>query len=162
AAAEVELDSDRTEQALAHLEHARDDGSAAALNAIGAAGDLLFKLNRMSPAEERFRLVCDRNPQSGVARPKLARLPALSGRAAEAESVFFEIVKGGRFDTHDLALLGDPEQVFDNPEFIKRFEKSASGDLNAARGAAYYQMHLMQMSRAAESYRALVARDPGD
>ena len=162
AAAEVELDSDRTEQALAHLEHARDDGSAAALNAIGAAGDLLFKLNRMSPAEERFRLVCDRNPQSVVARQKLALLLALSGRPAEAESVFFEIVKGGRFDTHDLALLGDPEQVFDNPEFIKRFEKSASGDLNAARGAAYYQMHLMQMSRAAESYRALVARDPGD
>jgi thioredoxin-like negative regulator of GroEL len=162
AAAEVELESDRTEQALAHLEHARDDGSTAALNAIGAAGDLLFKLNCMSQAEERYRLIYERNPQSVVARQKLALLLALSGRMQDARQFFFEIIRGGRFDTHDLALLGNPEQVFDNPEFNKRFSTDAPDDRNAALGAAHYQMHLLQTGRAAELYRKLVARQPED
>ena len=56
-AAEIELGSQRREEALAHLEHVPDDGSVSALMAIGNAGDLLFELHRLTEAERRFRRV---------------------------------------------------------------------------------------------------------
>lgn len=161
-AAEVELEDGRIEEALVHLNQVQDDGSSLSLDAIGSAGDLLFQLNRLSDAESCFRRVLARNPQNVMGQQRLALLLALSGRRSAAQQFFFQIVRGGRFDTRDLALLGEPEQVFDNPEFVKRYEDSPPADPAAALGHARYALYRNKSATAAALYRNLIARNPAD
>jgi tetratricopeptide (TPR) repeat protein len=160
AAAEVELDANQPEAALAHLEQVRDDGSAAAQTAIGNAGDILFRLNRLDDAERRFRRILELDPRSLLARKRLALLMALAGRRLEATRLYLEIVQSGQFDTHELALLGDAEQVYDNPEYIQRFSGSVHNDPLLLEASARYALYRHEVTRALVLYRQLMERSP--
>lgn len=158
AAADIDFQQGRLEDALSRLEQVEDDGTAAALDAVGAAGDILFRLNRLSEAESRFRRVLTRNPDNLPGRQRLALLLALSGRRTAAAQVWFEIIKRGDFDTHDLALLGQPEQVFDNPEFVKLYQDAEPGDPSVRLGAAFYALYRHEPSKALTLFRKLAAK----
>ena len=156
AAAEMELGLNRFEEALAQLEQVTDDGSVSALNAIGNAGDLLFQLHRLTEAERRFRRILEVDPKSLLARKRLATLLALAGRRLEASQFYFEIVKSGQFDTHELALLGDIEQVFENPELVDHLAKPSADDPCLLQAAARYALFRHESTKALSLYRQLV------
>lgn len=160
AAAEVEVASNRPDDALAHLEQIHDDGSPAALAAMRLAGDALFQLGRLSEADQRFRRVLAREPHDHHARQQLATLLAISGRPGAARQFFFEIVKDGRFATRDLALLGDPELVYGNPDFEKYFNSPQAEDPHLSGAAAGNALYHHQGLKATELYRNLALRYP--
>lgn len=162
AAAEIELASNRVEEALAQLEQVTDDGSVAALNAIGNAGDLLLQLHRLTEAERRFRRVLALDPKSLLARKRLAILFSLSGRRLAAKQFYFEIVKSGQFDTHELALLGDLEQVYENPEYVEHLAKPTPNDPRLMQAAARYALFRHESAKALRLYRQLVDVLPQD
>ncbi len=155
-AAEIELASNRREAALEMLEQVIDDGSPSALIAIGNAGDLLFELHRLTKAEDRFRRVLTLNPQNVLAKKRLATLQALAGRRLEATQLYFEIVKSGEFDTHELALLGDAEQVFENPELVERLANPSADDQWKMLAAARFALFRHESTKAASLYRQLI------
>ncbi|MBI3864407.1 MAG: VCBS repeat-containing protein, partial [Planctomycetia bacterium] len=162
AAADVDLNLGRPAAALAHLREIEDDGGRLALESIGAAGDILFRLNRLSEAEVCFRRVIEVNPQNPSGRQRLALLLALSGRRKAAQQTLFAVVKGDAFDTRDLSLFGEPDKVFDNPDFVKRFEDSSPADPAAIRGRARYLLYKNKPTEALGMYRALAARSRAD
>src|SRR4029077_4784375 len=96
AAAEVELEAGRLENALDHLTVVENGGPSTPLRANNLAGEALFRLNRLSEAEERFRRVLEVDPHNLRARQRLAIWLAISGRR-EAPRLYFEIVKEGHF-----------------------------------------------------------------
>ena len=155
-AAEIELGSQRREEALAHLEHVPDDGSVSALMAIGNAGDLFFELHRLTEAERRFRRVLKLDPKSLLAKKRLAPLLALAGRRLEARQFYFEIVRSGQFDTHELALLGDVEQVYENPELVEHLARPLPEDPCLMQAAARYALFKHESTKALGIYRQLV------
>lgn len=155
-AAEIELESDRREEALAHLEQVSDDGSVSALIAIGNAGDLLFQLHRLTEAERRFRRVLALDPQNLLAKKRLAALLALAGRRLEARQFYLEIIKSGQFDTHELALLGDIEQVYENPELVEHLANPRPEDPCLMQAAARYALFRHESTKALSLYRQLV------
>ncbi len=161
-AAEIELGSNHREEALLHLDQVKDDGSASALNAIGNAGDLLFQLDRLTEAERRFRRILEIDPKSLLARKRLATLLALAGRRLEASQFYFEIIKSGKFDTHELALLGDIEQVFENPELVDHLAKPSPDDPCLLQAAARYALFRHESTKALRLYRKLVHLRPQD
>ncbi|MFN0055645.1 MAG: FG-GAP-like repeat-containing protein [Planctomycetales bacterium] len=158
---ELELDPERTAEALEVLGLAQDDGSPDYLNVLGAAGDLAFRLNRLTRAEECFRRILELNPGNLTARRRLATLLALAGRRAAAD-LFLQILQGGNFDTHELALLGDPEQAYENPEFLKHFEEPLPDDFVVLLGAARYALHANEFSKAGGLYEQLAEAHPDD
>lgn len=162
AAAEVELDSNHRHEALTHLEQIHDDGGSAALMAIGNAGDLLYQMSRMTEAERRYRRVLTIDPQNRMARQRLALLMALAGKRSDAERFYLEIIKSGQFDTHELALLGDPEQVYENSEFIAYFAEPLSDDLWLIQGAARYSQYRNETAKALTLYRKLIDERSND
>jgi Flp pilus assembly protein TadD len=162
AAADVEFASGFSDRALAHLQSIDDDGSDAALNVQGAAGDMLFRLNRLSAAEAQFRLVLQRNPDNLAGQQRLALVLAMTGQRSKAASVLFEIVKGGRFDTQHLALFGEPDQFLGNPEYVNRFENPLENDSGLITGAARYKAFRHDSFRAFELYGRLQGHLPAD
>lgn len=161
-AAEIELESDRREEALAHLEQVTDDGSVSALIAIGNAGDLLFQLHRLTEAERRFRRVLALDPQNLLAKKRLATLLALSGRRLEARQFYLEVVKSGQFDTHELALLGDTEQVYENPELVEHLGNPRPEDPCLMQAAARYALFRHESTKALSLYRQLAGSHTHD
>lgn len=155
-AAEIELGADRREEALKHLEQIPDDGSYSALMAIGNAGDLLFELHRLTEAERRFRRILKLDPQSLLAKKRLAPLLALAGQRLEARQFYFEIVQSGQFDTHELALLGDVEQVYENPELVAHLAKPSPEDPCVMQAAARYALFKHESTKALGIYRQLL------
>jgi tetratricopeptide (TPR) repeat protein len=162
AAAELELERGDTSAALQHLLHVSDDGSARYLDATATAGDLLFEQNRPTEAERCYRRVLQSHPANLLGQQRLALLLALSGRRGDALDAFFQIIRGSEFDTRDLALFGEPDQVFDNPELVKRFNGSKSSDPGALRGAARYALLKNMPTVAAGLYRQVLSQIPHD
>lgn len=162
AAAELELASEHLETALVHLERAEYDGSSAALTAIGSAGDILYRLRRMEEAEQRFRRVLALDPPNVMARQRLAQLAAIAGRRWDATRFYFEIIKAGQFDTHDLALLGDPELAYKNRAFVDLLAGPATDDVWLTEGAARHALFRSEGTKAARLYGQLAAMRPGD
>lgn len=161
-AAEIELGLNHPKEALAQLEQVSDDGSAAALNAIGNAGDLLFQLHRLTEAERRFRRVLEVDPKSLLAKKRLATLLALAGRRLEARRFYFEVVKSGQFDTHELGLLGDVEQVYENPELVDHLAQPSLDDPCLLQAAARYALFRHESTKALSLYRQLAHLRPQD
>ena len=154
-AAEIELGLRHLEEALEHLEQVADDGSVSALMAIGNAGDLLFELHRLTEAERRFRRVLKLDPKSLLAKRRLAPLLALAGRRLEARQFYFDIVRSGQFDTHELALLGDVEQVYENPDLVEHLKKPRPEDSRLMQAAARYALFKHESTKALGMYRQL-------
>ena len=162
AAADVDFAAGRLELALAHLVAFDDDGSVAALNALGSAGDVLFRLNRLSEAETKFRQVLQQKPDNVLAQQRLAMVLAMTGRRTAAAAVLFELVKAGTFDKQHLALFGEPEQFLGNPEFVNRFENPVSNDPGLMTGSARYAAFRHDSFRAVGFYRRLQGALPAD
>ena len=161
-AAKMELAADRIEAAISQLEQVPDDGSFYGLMALGNAGDLLFQLHRLTEAERRFRRILEVDPKSLLARKRLATLLALAGRRLEASQFYLEIVESGQFDTHELALLGDVEQVYENPEFVEHLAKPHLDDPFQIQAAARYAVFRHDSTKALGLYRQLVNLRPQD
>ena len=162
AAAEIELGQDHHEAALAQLEQVPDDGGVSALNAIGNAGDILFHLHRLTEAEQRFRRILTVDSKSLLARKRLAPLLALAGRRREASQFYLEIVQSGKFDTHELALLGDVEQVYENPELVEHLTNPSAADPCLLQASARYALFRHESSKALQLYRQLERLRPQD
>jgi tetratricopeptide (TPR) repeat protein len=163
AAADVELETGNVAAALEHLQQVPDDGSSLFLHAYGSAGDLLFQLNRLTEAERCFRRVLESNPRNLSGQQRLALLLAIAGRPSAAQEVFFQIVRDGEFDTRDLALMAEPDQVFDNPELTKRFDNEpVPRDPMALLGAARLAARKNKPSLAADLYRRIVEQNKSD
>jgi len=160
-AAEIELALGRPESALTYFARVGNDGSASALVAATAAGDILLNSRRLSEAEAYYRRIAEFDPDNRTAHRRLARVLNLSGRR-EAASHYFALVRQGEFDTHELALLGNPQDAFDNPESIKIFDPSLDRDRQLAVGAAHYALHKHEISEAARQFRKLAMADPND
>ncbi|MBS0263344.1 MAG: VCBS repeat-containing protein [Planctomycetes bacterium] len=163
AAADVELESGQISAALEHLLQVPDDNSNQFLHARGSAGDLLFQLDRLSDAEQCFRRVLQSNPGNLGGQQRLALLLAVAGKRLAAQDLLFQIIRAGEFDTRDLALLAEPDQVFDNPELIKRYQgASLPPDPLALLGAARFAAHKNQHSLAADRFRQVLKDAPSD
>jgi tetratricopeptide (TPR) repeat protein len=161
AAGEIELALDRPEGALCYFARVDDDGSASAFAAAMAAGDILVGLRRLSEAEAYYRRIVNFDPENLAAHRKLARLLVLSGRR-EAVSHYLELVRHGQFDTHELALLGNPEDAFDNPDMASIFDSPLVRDRLLALGAAYFALHKHETSQAERQFREMATADPKD
>jgi tetratricopeptide (TPR) repeat protein len=162
AAGEVELDGGRIPEAVEHLQQVTDDGSSLYRDVAATLGDLLFQMNRLGEAERYFRRVLELNPNNLPGQRRLALVFALSGRRTAAQNAFFQIIRGPEFDTHDLALCGEPDQVFNNPELVKRFDGPAPSDWAALLGAARYALHKKRPTAAAALYRSALVDQPSD
>ena len=161
AAGEIELALNRPDGALTYFARVGNAGTATALTAAAAAGDILLGLRRLSEAELYFRRIVAFDPENLTAHRRLARVLTLSGRR-EAVSHYLELVRHGQFDTHELALLGNPEDAFDNPDVITIFDPPLPGDRLLALGAAHYALHKHETSDAARQFRNLAMADPKD
>jgi tetratricopeptide (TPR) repeat protein len=161
-AADVELSLNRPAAALFQLEQVVDDGSPKALMAIGNAGDLFFQRHELTKAAARFHRVLALNSRHLLAKKRLAQLYALTGRRLDAVRMFLEIVQSGQFDTHELALLGEWEQVFENPELTAHLAQLHSDDPWQTRAAARLALFRHESTKALELFRRLVAEQPDD
>lgn len=161
AAGEIELALDQPEVALSYFARVGNDGSVAAITAAAAAGNILLDLRRLSEAESYYRRIVAFDPENLPAHRRLAQVLNLAGRR-EAASHYLELVRHKEFNTHELALLGNPDDYFDNPDVIAIFEAPSSGDRLLALGSAHYALHRRETIKAARQFRKLAMEDPQD
>jgi thioredoxin-like negative regulator of GroEL len=161
AAAEVDVESGRLDAALANLDQTDDDGTAASLAALEMAAEILPKLGRLSESAERWRRILKVDPSNRKAEIRLSILLLLAGRP-EAGERLFEFIKTGKFDELELTFLGDPEQIFDDPEYTRYFIAKPQSDQLMLLAAARNAIHLQEWARAADYFRQLVMDHPGD
>lgn len=162
AAAEIELDAHRIDQALLHLERVDYDGTLESLSAIGSSGELLLKEKRFGEAFDRFQRVLAVAPDNYRARQRLALLHFLAGRFAAAREIYFEIVRLKQFDTHELALLGEPEQIYENPDYLDYFKNPDPSNAWLERGLARFALHNQRMEEARARFEELAPRYPDE
>jgi tetratricopeptide (TPR) repeat protein len=160
-AGEIELSLDRPNEALPYFARVANDGSAAAITAASKAGTILLGLRRVSEAESYYRRVVASDPENLTAHRRLARVLILCGRR-EAAVHYLELVRHGEFHTHELALLGNPEDYFEYPELSTIFDLSIDGDRQLAVGAAHYSLHKHETSEAERQFRKLAVAEPND
>lgn len=161
AAGEIELKLNRPEEALACFVKVGNDGSAAAISAASQAGSLLLGLRRVSEAESCYRRVIAADPENLAAHRRLARVLTMCGRR-EATAHYLELVRHGEFSSHELALLGNPDDYFEYADVVTLFDQSSDGDRLLALGAAHLALHKHETTRAERQFRQLAMEEPND
>src|SRR5262245_20056096 len=131
------------------------------MTASATAGDLYLSLRRLSDAESCCRRILVFDPGNIVAHRRLAKILTVSGRHDAARN-YLALLRGGDFDTHELALLGNLEDAYENPELVKYFDVPLPDDRLLAAGAAHYALHQRETTDAARRFSQLAAADPQD
>lgn len=146
--------------ALAYYRRIKNDGSADVTVGLGAAADLLVKLGQLSEAEDKYRQLLELRPDNLLAHRRLAAILVLVGRRRESEPHLLKLLRAGDFTIDELALLGNVEQIFDNPEAVEHFRRLAPDDPFPLLGAARIEIRRNETERAADLLREVVAAVP--
>jgi thioredoxin-like negative regulator of GroEL len=158
---EIELRRGDSPAALACFRKVADAPGAVSPATLRVAGEFLFELRRLSLAERCLHRVLTMQPADIAAHRQLAALLGLAGRR-EAARHLLTLVQCGDFTTHELALLGNLADVYENPETTKFFNEPLPDDPLLILGAARYALHHHESAHAAHLFAQLVAADPAD
>jgi tetratricopeptide (TPR) repeat protein len=71
-------------------------------------------------------------------------------------------MRSGQFDTHELALLADPEQVYENPDLTAHLSKPRPNDSLLMQATARYALFRNEMTKALGLFRQVAVVRPGD
>jgi thioredoxin-like negative regulator of GroEL len=162
AAGDIAVNRGDADAAIAFYDRVSDHGATdrRSIPCLEASAGLLLKAHRFLDAEDRFRKLLALDPHHIEANRRLAATLVMSGRRRESTPYLFELVRQEEADLVELALLGNVNQIFDEPELLEQLRKSSPDEPGLHLGAARIAMYKNQLAKAAAILKPLVAKAP--
>ena len=127
-AGEIAAERGDVARAIAHYEKVTGSDARDHVVALGATADLLIQQGRLHDAERRLQKLLEIDAGHVVGLRRLAGIQVISGKRRESAEPLLHLVRLGKHDLDELALLGNLEQLFDNREAIDRFRQKVPDD----------------------------------
>ncbi|MBQ16816.1 MAG: hypothetical protein CMJ65_06785 [Planctomycetaceae bacterium] len=151
-------DNPRALQLLATIP---DDGTATAIAARCAAGDILLsRQHRMSAAEEQFRRALQQASAHRIANDRLAYLLAVASRNWESISYRIRICRQDNFNPLHLKILAAGDGSLVDPEIIQLFHDADPADPGPLISMAWLALGDRDLPRAEAHLRTAIKTNP--
>ena len=136
------------------------DGVLEETAARASAGSLYAdRLDRLGDAIQRFTVLHELDPDSLLARRRLAQLLGLATRNHEAESHLVALVRLGNISHLQLLLLVLGEETIDDAEVLERFRAAAPDDPHPLIALARVAEQAGEIPKAREWLESAIAAD---
>ncbi len=159
-AAEAASQQGRLEEALGYYALIPPEAGEDAALGCASAGQVLLQMRHASAAEAQFRRALQIDPALLSAHEQLAYLLSIEGRRFESLEHLFALVRGDRFTSETLILLGNHAAVLDRSDELKQFRQAAPDDFMPLLGAARLAIRHTRPDEARRLLEQVLAQAP--